>query len=112
MNRRAIARVTAQERGVRAMQGGYHARALLLRQHVAGEDRRGRVRHGIVNVQHIQAQTDSHLWAEIYDRKLTDIFAVESDVAKAIAEQLRAKLTGQEARVVAAKPTISPHFRS
>src|SRR5438270_861430 len=58
-----------------------------------------------VNVQLIKAANDSHLWADIFDRKLTDIFAVESDVAKAIAEQLRAKLTGQEARVVAAKPT-------
>src|SRR5262249_35834263 len=42
-----------------------------------------------VNVQLIKAANDSHLWADIYDRKLTDIFAVESDVAKAIAEQLR-----------------------
>src|SRR5438067_6426609 len=58
-----------------------------------------------VNVQLIKAANDSHLWADTFDRKLTDIFTVESDVAKAIAEQLRAKLTGQEARVVAAKPT-------
>jgi tetratricopeptide (TPR) repeat protein len=58
-----------------------------------------------VNVQLINAQTDSHLWAETYDRKLTDIFSVESEVAKAIAEQLRAKLTGQEEQVIAAKPT-------
>src|SRR5262249_27967119 len=49
-----------------------------------------------VNVQLIKAANDSHLWADIYDRKLTDIFAVESEVAKAIAEQLQAKLTGQE----------------
>ena len=48
-----------------------------------------------VNVQLIKAANDSHLWADIYDRKLTDIFAVESEVSKAIAEQLRAKLTGQ-----------------
>jgi len=58
-----------------------------------------------VNVQLIKAANDSHLWADTFDRKLTDIFSVESDVAKAIAEQLRAKLTEQEARVVAAKPT-------
>jgi TolB-like protein/class 3 adenylate cyclase len=58
-----------------------------------------------VNVQLLNAQTDSHLWAETFDRKLTDIFSVESEVAKAIAEQLRVKLTGQEEQVIAAKPT-------
>jgi TolB-like protein/Flp pilus assembly protein TadD len=58
-----------------------------------------------VNVQLIKAATDSHLWADTFDRKLTDIFSVESEVAKAIAEQLRAKLTGQEEQVIAAKPT-------
>jgi serine/threonine protein kinase/Flp pilus assembly protein TadD len=61
-----------------------------------------------VNVQLINAQTDSHLWAETFDRKLTDIFSVESEVAKAIAEQLQAKLTGQEEQVIAAKPTNNP----
>src|SRR6476659_10239878 len=58
-----------------------------------------------VNVQLIQAANDSHLWADTFDRKLTDIFSVESEVAKAIADQLRAKLTGQEEQVIAAKPT-------
>src|SRR5438477_8715598 len=58
-----------------------------------------------VNVQLIKATNDSHLWADTFDRKLTDIFAVESEVAKAIAEQLRAKLSGQEEQVIAAKPT-------
>jgi TolB-like protein/class 3 adenylate cyclase len=58
-----------------------------------------------VNVQLIKAANDSHLWADIYDRKLTDIFTVESEVAKAIAEQLRAKLTGQEEQVLANRPT-------
>jgi TolB-like protein/Tfp pilus assembly protein PilF len=58
-----------------------------------------------VNVQLIKAANDSHLWAETFDRKLTDIFAVESEVAKTIAEQLQAKLTGQEEQVIAAKPT-------
>src|SRR5580765_558052 len=58
-----------------------------------------------VNVQLIKASNDSHLWADTFDRKLTDIFSVESEVAKSIAEQLRAKLTGQEEQVVAAKPT-------
>ncbi|PYM10277.1 MAG: hypothetical protein DMF15_02650, partial [Verrucomicrobia bacterium] len=51
------------------------------------------------------AANDSHLWAETFDRKLTDIFSVESEVAKAIADQLRAKLTGQEEQVIASKPT-------
>src|SRR5262249_33540913 len=46
-----------------------------------------------VNVQLIRAANDSQLWADTFDRKLTDIFSVESEVAKAIAEQLRAKLT-------------------
>ncbi len=61
-----------------------------------------------VNVQLIKAANDSHLWADTFDRKLTDIFSVESEVAKTIAEQLRAKLTGQEEQVIAAKPTDNP----
>ena len=48
-----------------------------------------------VNVQLIKAANDSHLWADTFDRKLTDILSVESEVAKAIADQLRAKLTGR-----------------
>src|SRR5216110_616371 len=58
-----------------------------------------------VNVQLINALTNSHLWAEIYDRKLTDIFAVESDIAKTIADALQAKLTGSEKQMMAAAPT-------
>src|SRR2546428_4501944 len=58
-----------------------------------------------VNVQLIKAANDSHLWADTFDRKLTDIFSVESEVAKAIADQLRVHLTGQEEQVIAAKPT-------
>ncbi len=61
-----------------------------------------------VNVQLINASTDSHLWAESYDRKLTDIFAVETEVAKAIADKLRARLTGEEEQVIAARPTENP----
>ena len=61
-----------------------------------------------VNVQLIKAANDSHLWADSFDRKLTDIFSVESEVAKAIADQLRAKLTGREEQVIAAKPTDNP----
>jgi TolB-like protein/regulator of sirC expression with transglutaminase-like and TPR domain len=58
-----------------------------------------------VNVQLINAQSDSHLWADTYDRKLTDVFAVESEVAKAIAEALQVKLTGGEQQALAVKPT-------
>src|SRR6266498_3513055 len=61
-----------------------------------------------VNVQLIKAASDSQLWADTFDRKLTDIFSVESDVAKAIADQLRAKLTGREEQEIAAKPTDNP----
>src|SRR6266508_701647 len=61
-----------------------------------------------VNVQLIKAASDSHLWADTFDRKLTDIFSVESEVAKVIADQLRAKLTGREEQVIAAKPTDNP----
>jgi len=61
-----------------------------------------------VNVQLIKAANDSHLWSDTFDRKLNDIFSVESEVAKTIAEQLRAKLTGQEEQVIAARPTDNP----
>jgi TolB-like protein/Tfp pilus assembly protein PilF len=56
-----------------------------------------------VNVQLIKAANDSHLWADTFE--LTDIFSVESEVAKAIAEQLRARISGEEEQVIAAKPT-------
>jgi TolB-like protein/Flp pilus assembly protein TadD len=58
-----------------------------------------------VNVQLINALTDAHLWAEIYDRKLTDIFKVESDIAKTIAETLQARLTDSEVHALATRPT-------
>jgi TolB-like protein/Tfp pilus assembly protein PilF len=58
-----------------------------------------------VNVQLINALNDSHLWSDTFDRKLTDLLSVESEVAKTIADQLRAKLTGKEQEVIAAKPT-------
>jgi len=61
-----------------------------------------------VNVQLINATNDSHLWADTFDRKLTDILSVESEVARAIADQLRAKLTGREEQVISAKPTDNP----
>ena len=58
-----------------------------------------------VNVQLINAPNDAHLWGDIYDRKLTDIFAVESDIAKTIADTLQAKLTGAETQLITAQPT-------
>ena len=61
-----------------------------------------------VNVQLINALTDAHLWADTYDRKLTDIFAVESEIAKAIAETLQARLTGSEKSSIAKTPTVNP----
>ncbi len=61
-----------------------------------------------VNVQLIKAATDAHLWADTYDRKLTDIFAVESEIAKTVADTLRVKLTGSEKIQLAKKPTSNP----
>ena len=61
-----------------------------------------------VNVQLINAITDTHLWADTYDRKLTDIFAVESEIATAVAEKLQAQLTGSAERVLASRPTANP----
>ncbi len=61
-----------------------------------------------VNVQLINALTDAHLWAETYDRKLTDIFSVETDIAKTIADTLQAKLTGSEQTAISNKPTENP----
>jgi TolB-like protein/Flp pilus assembly protein TadD len=61
-----------------------------------------------VNVQLIKATNDSHLWADTFDRKLIDIFLVESEIAKAIADQLQVHLTGREKQVMAEKPTDNP----
>jgi tetratricopeptide (TPR) repeat protein len=61
-----------------------------------------------VNVQLLNAQTDFHLWADTYDRKLVDIFSVESEIARAIADALQAKLSGGEQRALAVKPTNNP----
>jgi TolB-like protein/class 3 adenylate cyclase/Tfp pilus assembly protein PilF len=61
-----------------------------------------------VNVQLVNAQTDSHLWAETYDRKLTDVFGVESEIAEGIAGSLQAKLTRREEQALAVKPTNNP----
>jgi len=62
-----------------------------------------------VNVQLVKAANDSHLWADTFDRKLTDVFAVESEVATKIAETLQAKLTGAERNAIAARPTENTH---
>ncbi len=61
-----------------------------------------------VNVHLVNVQTGSQLWEETYDRKLSDIFVVESEIAKGIAESLQAKLTGREEQALAAKPTNNP----
>jgi TolB-like protein/Flp pilus assembly protein TadD len=61
-----------------------------------------------VNIQLINAASDAHLWAESYDRKLSDIFAVESDIAKMVADTLEAKLTGSDKRAISARPTDNP----
>ena len=61
-----------------------------------------------INVQLIRAATDEHLWAESYDRKLENIFGVEAEVATAVAEALRAKLTGAEQQALEQKPTNNP----
>src|SRR5207248_657626 len=61
-----------------------------------------------VNVQLINALTNAHLWADTYDRKLTDIFAVESEIAKTIAETLQARLSGSERSSMAKTPTVNP----
>ena len=61
-----------------------------------------------VNVHLVNAQTGSQLWAETYDRKLSDIFVVESEIAKGIAESLQATLTGREEQALAARPTNNP----
>ena len=58
-----------------------------------------------VNVQLVKAETDNHLWADTFDRKLTDVFQIESDIAKTIAEKLQAKLSGSEERAISIKPT-------
>ena len=58
-----------------------------------------------VNVQLIKAANDSHLWADTFDRKLTDVFAVESEIAKSVADTLKAKLTGSEEHAISARPT-------
>ncbi len=61
-----------------------------------------------INVQLIQADNDAHLWAQSYNRELTDIFGVEAEVAKSIAQSLQATLSPQEKARVETKPTTNP----
>ena len=61
-----------------------------------------------INVQLIQADNDAHLWAQSYDRELTDIFGVEAEVAKSIADSLQATLSPQEKARIETKPTTNP----
>src|SRR5215469_14337366 len=61
-----------------------------------------------VNVQLIRAANDSHLWADTFDRRLIDIFSVESEIARAIADKLQAKLTGAEKTAITKRPTANP----
>ena len=58
-----------------------------------------------VNVQLISAQTNSYIWVDTYNRKLTDVAAVEGEIARGITESLQVKLTGREGHALAAKPT-------
>src|SRR5438128_1764051 len=73
--------------------------------HILEGSVQNRANAGRLNVQLIKAANDSHLWADTFDRKLTDIFSVESEVAKAIADTLKARLTGAEEQLIAARPT-------
>ena len=61
-----------------------------------------------VNVQLIKAENEAQLWGDTFDRKLTDVFSIETDIAKTIAERLQAKLTGAEERAVTTHPTTNP----
>jgi len=58
-----------------------------------------------VNAQLIDARNDAHLWAQTYDRDLADVFAIQSEIAKAIADQLQAKLSPNEKKAIAQPPT-------
>ena len=58
-----------------------------------------------INVQLIEAETDEHLWAELYDRNVADVFEMQSEVATKIAGSLQAKLSGREQKAMAEKPT-------
>jgi TolB-like protein/Tfp pilus assembly protein PilF len=58
-----------------------------------------------VNAQLIDARTDAHLWAQTYDRDLADVFAIQSEIAKAIADELQTKLSPNEKKAIEQPPT-------
>ena len=89
---RNLAEIAKQLRVVNILEGGVQKAADQVR----------------VSVQLVNAQTGSHLWAETYDRNLTDVFGVESEISKGIAESLQAKLTGREEQALTVKSTSSP----
>jgi TolB-like protein/Tfp pilus assembly protein PilF len=101
---RVISRTSTQRYRTRSANLAEIARELGVSHLVEGTVQRvgDRVR---INVQLIRAANEGHLWAEIYDRNLTDIFAVQTELATAIAHSLQAKLTGTEVKAVAARPT-------
>src|SRR4030095_12990207 len=61
-----------------------------------------------INVQLIDARTDSHLWAKTYDRDFKDVFAVQSEVAQEITDRLRATLSHSESHALSSVPTQDP----
>jgi TolB-like protein/Tfp pilus assembly protein PilF len=61
-----------------------------------------------VSAQLINARDDTHVWVEKYERELADVFAIQSEIAQAIAESLQAKLTSREEQALAVKPTNNP----
>ncbi len=83
------------------------ARQLGVRNVVEGSVRRSRDRVR-VSVQLIDARTDTHLWAEHYDRDLADVFAIQAEIAQQIADQLRSKLSPAEKAAIAERPTADP----
>jgi TolB-like protein len=62
--------------------------------------------HVRVNAQLIDARSDRHLWGQTYDRELADVFAIQTEIAKAIADQLQARLSSSEKSAVERRPTI------
>jgi len=61
-----------------------------------------------VNAQLIDARTDAHLWAQTYDRDLADVFAIQSEIAQTIADQLQARMSPREKAAIAQPPTTDP----
>jgi serine/threonine-protein kinase len=64
--------------------------------------------HLRVNAQLINSRTDAHLWAQTYDREVADVFAIQSEIARAIADQLQAKISDREKAAIARPGTSDP----